>query len=230
MKENTETTDLRCDFCNHVFVRETSLVKHLCEKKRRWQEKDNKANVIAFNSWHRFYEKNTNKKKNTYKDFINSSYYSAFVKFGSYCVSVNCININRYVDYLLDNKISIDHWNKDKHYTNYLIDLLKSEDAYDAVKRSVETLLDLAAHFDIPHKDVLRYGNKNKICYEITKAKISPWVLYQSASGQEFLGNLDTTQEKMIFDYINPEYWAIKFKKDTKLVMDIKKLLQLAGY
>lgn len=230
MKETTETIDLRCDFCNHTFVRETSLVKHLCEKKRRWQEKDNKANVIGFNSWRRFYEKNTNKKKTTYKDFINSSYYAAFVKFGNYCTSVNCININRYVDYLLDNKISIDHWNKDKHYTNYLVDLLKSEDAYDAVRRSVETLLDLSAHFDIPHKDVLRYGNKNKICYEITKAKISPWVLYQSVSGQEFLANLDSTQEKMIFDYINPEYWAIKFKKDTNLIMDIKKLLQLAGY
>jgi hypothetical protein len=230
MNVSMETNDLQCEFCDRKFVRENSLIKHVCEKKRRWQEKDNKANVVGYSSWRRFYETNTNKKKNSYKEFINSSYYGAFVKFGSYCMNVNCINVNRYVDYLLDNKISIDNWNKDTHYTKYLLDLLKSEDPFDAIKRSVETTLDLAAQFDIPNKDVFRYGNRNKICYEITKGKISPWVLYQSTSGVVFLESLDSTQEKMIFDYINPEYWAIKFKKDSNMTLEVKKMLNLIGY
>jgi hypothetical protein len=65
---------------------------------------------------------------------------------------------------------------------------------------------------------------------KITKGKISPWMLYHSTSGLEFLGSLDSTQEKMIFDYINPEQWAIKFKRSANIINEVKELLNVAGY
>jgi hypothetical protein len=34
----------------------------------------------------------------------------------------------------------------------------------------------------------------------------------------------------MIIDYINPEQWAIKFKRDTEVVKQIKELLNAGGY
>ena len=55
-------------------------------------------------------------------------------------------------------------------------------------------------------------------------------MLYHSTSGLEFLGNLDSTQEKMIFDYINPEQWAIKFKRSANIINEVKELLNVAGY
>jgi hypothetical protein len=31
-------------------------------------------------------------------------------------------------------------------------------------------------------------------------------------------------------DYINPEQWAIKFKRNTEMVAQVKELLNAAGY
>ena len=163
-------------------------------------------------------------------DYIKSSYYAAFTKFGNYCVQANVINVPAYTDYLLKEQISIDNWNSDKNYTDFLIRYLRIEDPFDAVERSVKTCSDLSVDERIYPKDVLRYGNRNKICYKITTGKISPWLLYQSISGREFLDKLDEGQVKLILDYINPEQWALRFKKYPEEVENIKTLLSEIGY
>jgi hypothetical protein len=55
-------------------------------------------------------------------------------------------------------------------------------------------------------------------------------MLYQSDSGIRFVESLDVTQQKMILDYINPEQWAVKFKRDSNIVNEVKALLNAAGY
>ena len=59
----------------------------------------------------------------------------------------------------------------------------------------------------------------------ITNGKISPWLLYQTDSGLKFLDNIDETQQKIIIDYIDPEKWAIKFKRNPEIVTKIKEEL-----
>lgn len=230
MNKTVENKKHSCEFCGAEFIRETTLFKHLCESKRRWQDKDKRGNQIGYSAFIQFYHKNSTKKKKDYLDFTKSAYYTAFVKFGNYCMDAQVLNPSRYIDWLLKEKISIDNWNKDKHYTRFIIEYMKSEDPLDAIARSIETTVKIAEQDRVQTKDVLRYGNRNKICYEITKGKISPWMLYQSESGLKFLENLDVTQQKMILEYINPEQWAIKFKKNTNIIMEVKELLHAGGY
>jgi hypothetical protein len=207
------------------------MIKHLCESKRRWQDKDLPGNRIGFQSWVEFYKKNTTSKKpKTYVDFVKSAYYIAFVKFGHYCIGIKCINVNRYANWLLKNQIKIDSWCSDTNYNTFLIQFLKEEDALDAIARSIETTITLAKEENIQSKDYIRYGNRNRVCHLITNGKISPWMLYQSESGVDFLGNLDEGQQRLIMDYINPEQWAIKFKRNSEMVVQVKELLNQAGY
>ena len=231
-KGNSVTkTEFSCEFCNRSFQRETTMMKHLCENKRRWQDKDQPGNRIGFQAWVEFYKKNTaSKKPKTYVDFTKSAYYIAFVKFGHYCVDLKCINVTRYADWLLKNQIKIDSWCSDTNYTKFLIEHLKSEDPLDAIARSIETTMTIAKDSGIETKDCLRYANRNKLAYAVTTGKISPWMLYQSESGVEFLSNLDDSQQKMIIDYINPEQWAIKFRRNNEMVTQVKELLNAAGY
>lgn len=230
MKQKPATEKHVCEFCDKEFLKEKSLIKHACETKRRWQERNSHSNRIGFSAWLQFYSTQSNRKKKEYMDFIKSAYYTAFVKFGNYCVEAQVLNTSRYIDYLLKNQISIDTWNRDTVYTKFIIDYLKSEDPLDAIARSIETTVNLAQQDKIETKDVLRYGNRYKICFEITKGKISPWMLYQSVSGLEFLESLDHTQQKMILDYINPEQWALKFMKHKNMIPEVKELLNVAGY
>jgi hypothetical protein len=231
MKENAETSKFGCEFCGRSFLRETTIAKHICEYKQRHLNKDMHGNRIGFQSWLQFYKKNSpSKKKRTHEEFIKSAYYGAFVKFGNYCAGANVLNVSRFVDWLLKNQIKIDSWNTDTIYTRFLIEYLREEDPLDAIARSIETSIKLAEIETIQSKDILRYGNKNRICQVITNGKISPWMLYQSDSGTEFLGSLDPLQEKLVMDYINPELWAIKFKRNTDKVTQVKELLNAGGY
>ena len=229
--EETSKHKFRCEFCNGQFVRESTLMTHMCESKRRWLQKDMQGNRIGFQAWIQFYKKNSaSKKQKTYEEFIKSAYYTAFVKFGNYCVQINAINISRYADWLLKNQISIDTWTKDTNYTKFLIEYLRVEDPLDAIARSIQSTIDLAQTEQLQSKDYLRYGNVNKICYEITKGKISPWILYQSDSGLKFLDTLNESHIAMIIDYINPELWKIKFNREPENVKQVKELLNAGGY
>lgn len=232
MKETQETkSPYSCEFCKRSFLRESTVLKHICEYKHRWIDKDKQGNRLGFQSWLEFYKKNSaSKKQKTYEEFIRSAYYIAFVKFGSYCIDVNVLNVSRYIDWLLKNQIKIDSWCQDTNYTKFLIEYLRIEDPMDAIARSIETTINMAGVERILSKDYLRYGNSNKICYAITTGKLSPWILYHSASGKEFLDKLDESQIKMIIDYLNPELWAIKFKREPEKVDEVKSLLTLAGY
>ncbi len=233
MKETEEISKpiYGCEFCGRTFIKKSTVLNHICEYKHRWLDKDRAGNRIGFQCWVQFYKKNTAiKKQKTYEDFIKSAYYIAFVKFGSYCIEINALNISRFVDWLVKNQIKLDNWCSDNTYTKYLIEYLKDENALDALYRSIETTIELSKIEGIQSKDYLRYGNKNKICHAITSGKISPWLLYQSSSGIEFIDSLDNTQVKMILDYINPEKWALKFLRYIDEVNQVKEILNESGY
>lgn len=232
MKTSQETLNTQtniCEHCGRTFVRESTLFKHLCEQKLRWQDRDKPGNRIGYDAWLTFYTRfQASKKKKDYKAFISSAYYTAFVKFGNYCVDVKIVNAKEYVNYLLSNNVSIDNWNSDRVYTRYLIEYLRSEDAYDAVKRSIKTMLEISDQENIELRDVFRYFSKNKLCHLISVGHISPWMLYMSNYGNEFLSDLNPDQRNVIWEYIDAERWNIKFKRDPELVNDIKNVIELA--
>lgn len=220
-----------CEFCKREFLKEKTVLSHICEYKHRWLEKDKQGSRIGFQAWLQFYTKNSTSKKNrTFEEFIKSAYYTAFVKFGTYCVSIKALNISRFVDWLLRDQIKIDNWCKDSVYNKFLCEYLRVEDAMDALARSIETTITLAQAETIQTHDVLRYGNVNKICYAITTGKISPWILYMSDSGTQFLSELTSDRLSMISEYIDMQQWAIKFKREPDTVLQVKQLLKSAGY
>ena len=227
VKQESNIEQRKCDHCNRVFVRESTLLKHICEQKRRWLDKDKLSNRIAYSAWKQYYQQHhPNKRSLEYKDFITNSFYSAFTKFGIYCAEIHAINPGAYAIYLVKNKISIDNWASDRNYTKYLIEYMRLENHLDAVKRSLECLVDIANDENIQLSDVFKFINGNKLCYMLASGKISPWVLYHSKTGVEFLSKLDQSQVSLVMDYIDPEKWNIKFKRDAENVSEVKALLQ----
>jgi hypothetical protein len=131
---------------------------------------------------------------------------------------------------LLKENIPLDNWNSDKVYTKYLIFYLRSEDGMDAVRRSIDNMLTLSENENVELRDVFRYINVNKICQYICSGKISPWVLYLSTTGVEFLSKLNDDQRSVIFEYIDPERWNIKFKRDSAEAKNVSEVLnQIQG-
>ncbi len=219
-----------CEFCNKTFVRESSVLVHMCERKRRRLEKSERGVQLGLHAFLLFYRTLQPSAAKTFDDFADSAYYKAFVKFGRYCVDTRVINPPRFMDWLLKQNKKIDRWCSDQIYTEYLQYYLPTEAVDDALARSIEDSMDWNEKTGHPAHDCLRYGNSNAICYAITSGRVSPWAIYNSESGQKFLGELNTEQLAIVWPYINSDVWQKKFKEHPKDKLYAQEILTQAGW
>jgi hypothetical protein len=220
-----------CRYCKKSFLKETSLAVHMCEPKRRMQERSERGVELGFQAYIRFYEMTQGSAKlKTYEHFAESPYYRAFVKFGRYCVDTRTVNPRQFLEWLLKNNKKIDHWCKDTMYTQYLIDYLRVENVNDALARAMEFGIDWSEKSGHPAEDCLRYGNTNAMVYAVTAGRISPWIVYNCESGQKFLSELDATQIAMVWPYIDSEVWMKKFADYVADQEYVKQMLAKAGW
>ena len=215
MSETTATKH-KCQFCSKEFSKESTLAVHLCEEKRRFQTRGDKAVVLAMSVWLRFYEMTQGSARlKTWDDFEKSSLYQAFVKFGRYRLNVACPNTLAYAEWLIKGNKKIDyHWTSDKQYEQWLLEYVRIEDYKDALDRAVRTMEDYAQeNTDLASfKDYFRYGNTNKILNHITSGRITAWTILNSDSGHEFVSRLDEKQQEIAYPWIDPDKWIKKFQ------------------
>ena len=68
-----------CEYCNTGYVREKTLLVHVCEQKRRALQKSEKRVQLGMIAFNQFYKLSAGAKKDkTYAEFCKSSYYNAF--------------------------------------------------------------------------------------------------------------------------------------------------------
>jgi hypothetical protein len=231
--KNESNPTFKCKYCDKSFRKESTLAVHQCESKRRALQEKEMGVQLGLQAYLRFYEftQGSAKLKN-YENFSTSPYYNAFVKFGRYCQEIRCINFTNYLDWLLKNNKKLDYWCSDKFYTEWLPDYLKKEAVQDALERALKEMQQYADdHPELKNgfTDYFRYGNTNRICHHITTGRISPWIVYNSSSGIEFLENLSEEQVGIVLPWINPDHWQRKFRDymaDTEWAKDI---LEKAG-
>ena len=223
----TNTKQYVCKYCGSGYVREKTLAAHMCEKKRRALQKDEKRVRFGFYAFQRFYKLSAGtKKEKTYEDFCNSQYYNAFVKFGSFISNVKPLYPEKYIDYVVTSGVKLDHWCKDELYEKYAIDLILKEDVTTALERSVKTMMEWADENNSLWNHYFYYVSLNRAVWHIKDGKISPWLILNCKSGKDMLSKFNDEHLTMIYHIMNPEHWALRFKRqqqDVELVKEIVK-------
>lgn len=220
-----------CEFCKKTFMKESSAAVHMCEPKRRRLEQSERGVQLGLQAYLKFYETMQGSARlKSFEDFAESPYYRAFVKWGRYCVNTRVINPTQFMTWLLRNQKKIDRWSSDQFYTDYLIEYLRLEAVQDALARAVEHSMTWQERTGHPAHDMLRYGNHNAVCYDITAGRISPWVIYNCESGQRFLTELTSEQLAMIWPYIDSDQWQRRFADYAADQEYAKEILQQAGW
>jgi hypothetical protein len=219
--------NFKCDFCDKLFAKEKTLSVHICEQKRRYLSKDEKHVIMGMLTFQRFYEINqkTSQPK-TFEEFASSSFYTAFVKFGSFMINTAPIYPERFIDFVIKSGVKLDHWCTDHMYEKYVQDLIKQEPADGAIQRSIMTMMNWAEQNSAQWEHYFAYVNLNRATHHIKEGLISPWILLNTKSGKEMLQRMNDEQLEIIGTIIDPTYWLRKFKTlpaDHELVKDVIK-------
>jgi hypothetical protein len=209
-------------------MKESTLAVHMCEKKRRWLQKDEKRVRLGLYAFQRFYKLSAGaKKEKTYTEFVDSQYYNAFVKFGSFLNNVQPLYPEKYIDYVVTSGVKLDHWAKDDLYEKYALDFILKEDVHTALERSIKTMMDWAEENEpAAWNHYFNYISLNRAVWNIKDGKISPWLILNCKSGKDMLNKFNDEQLNMVYHVINPQHWAMRFKrhpKDVELVKDVAK-------
>jgi hypothetical protein len=221
-----------CRYCHKKFVKETTLASHVCERKRRFQQEKEIGVQWGFRAYLIFYEFTQSGKSKTYEQFVDSPYYTAFVRFGRYCHSIYCVNLANFTLWLLKNNRKLDHWCRDDNYSEWLFDYVRRESVKDALERSLESMVEYAQeHPELRngYRDYFRLANENRICYYLITGRISPWVVYNCDTGKEFLARLNEDQVSTVAHIIDPDFWKSRFRDLSDDVEFSRRVLGLAG-
>jgi hypothetical protein len=216
----------KCEYCQKLFAKEKTLAVHICEKKRRHLSKNEKhvqAGLLTFQSFYNFTQKG---KQKTFDEFVDSPYYTAFVKFGSFLVNTAPIYPERFIDFVVRSGVKLDHWCRDELYDTYLEDLIKKEPADGAIQRSIKTMMDWADTNSAQWEHYFAYVNLNRAAHDIKEGLISPWILLNTKSGKEMLQRMNDEQLEIVGPIIDPQFWVRRFKSlpaDIELVKDVIK-------
>lgn len=214
-----------CPYCNKSFKRESTILTHVCEQKRRHLAKSDKHVLIALEAFNRFFYI-TQRKTYSYEEFAKSPYYTAFVKFGSFVSNVNPLYPDRFIDYVVTSGEKLDKWCNDALYDQYVIKLIKSEAVETALERSITHIINWGIEFKIEWNDYFNQVSLNRGAYDIKDGKVSPWLVLNCNNGKEMLNRFDDTQLKMIGTIMDIPYWINQFrtrKNDLALVKSILK-------
>lgn len=214
----------KCEYCGKLFAKEKTLGVHVCEQKRRHLSKDEKHVQAGLLTFQRFYEIAQKGKQKTFDEFAQSSYYTAFVKFGSFVINTAPIYPERFIDFVIKSGVKLDHWCRDELYEQYLQELIKKEPADGAIQRSITTMMDWGEKNSAAWEHYFQYANLNRATHDIKEGLISPWLVLNTKSGKEMLQRMNDEQLDIIGPIIDPQFWLRRFKAlpaDVELVKDI---------
>lgn len=217
------TEKIDCKWCGKGFVSERTLSVHMCVKKRRWADREMSHIRLAHRAFQMFYEINTTAKTSkSMEDFILSQYYEAFVKFGRACQVNEWLEPEKYTQYLIKSGIKLKQWTSDKEYDKYLKQYVKREPGLRALERTIIYLADWAKDTENDWQNYFGEVSPSRAVHDIRSAKISPWVLYLSETGDKILERLNSEQVEMIEDIIDPPFWMKLFNSNKEEVNQIK--------
>lgn len=226
----TSSENNTCKWCEKTFSSERTLSAHMCVKKRRFADKDMTHVRLGFRVFQMFYELNTAASKTkTMEDFIRSSYYEGFVKFGRSCIRNEYLEPEKFAEWLIKNGKKLADWSKDKLYDEYLLEYVKKESGLRALERNVIYLAKWGEEHNCNWQDYFRSVSAARAVYDIRSAKISPWLLYLSQTGDQLLTRFSDEQVKMIEHIIDAAFWMKLFAKNREEVREVKQTCEIAG-
>lgn len=202
---------MKCEYCGREFKVEARLATHLCEKKRRWLSKDYPETIAGFEAFDLFYRLGMQSKPKDYASFVDSQYFSAFVKFGSYCINTRVIDTEAYTRWLIRKQAKLKDWATDTIYMMFVKEHLKKETVDRALERFIENA-SKTSYFETFWESAGGYV----IADWVESGKISPWIIICSTRAQIALNAMNEECFNRVANSVDAGHWGKKVEQNPQ--------------
>jgi len=207
-------SEYQCRFCNSAFSRERTLSAHLCERKRRWMDKDEHSSRMAFIVWCDFmkYVSPNAKKARVFEDFIKSKDYIGFSKFGNYLIELRPYESDKFIQWLFRMSVRLSDWTKPGTYQLYVQEAAKKETAERALERTILTIREWGETSGEDWQDFFKKIAPATAMNMVVLGRISPWIIYSVDAAQQLLDRMEPGQIETVTKHVDTKWWKEQIK------------------
>lgn len=220
---------MKCPHCGREFQQQQRWLRHSCEQLRRWNQRHSVAAVLAIQLYQQFVRMLQPRTQVTWQQFSKCRYYSSFLKFAQYVLSVRCVDSAAYLDFLLRQRVPQSRWCSDHWYQQFLLHWVIQEPAWNSVLRSVLSAQRWAETQHCALHEYFARAGTNQICWDLQRAQVTGWLVYSSASGQRWLHSLPAQQLPVIWPWISADRWQPVLQSSREFA-EISTLVQQLGF
>jgi uroporphyrinogen-III decarboxylase len=126
--------------------------------------------------------------------------------------------------------VKLDQWCKEEMYEKYATELIRKEGVETALERTITTMSEWAEENNSVWNHYFLYASPNRVIWHIRDGKVSPWLMLNCKSGKEMLSKFNDEQLNLVYHVLDPQHWALRFKRqkdDVQLVKDVVKRSKL---
>ena len=215
-----------CKYCKKKFVKETTLMSHMCEQKRRNLAKDDKQNRIAYQLWlqYRRLSMANVKHDKPYEEFAENKYFTGFMKLAKRIIDLNIKPPEDFLKFIVMNSVKMHDWCKDFVYEEYIKNMLKNESVDRAVERSILHMKEWAESTGNSWQDYFVKVPTTLAMNDIRMGRISPWCTFATDQGSRLIDRMDESQVVNLVEYLEPKSWKVRVKrhaKDASWIQDV---------
>ena len=98
----------------------------------------------------------------------------------------------------------------------------------DMLERSINTMIEWSEEKNSSYNHYFLYASTNRITWNIKDGKISPWLVLNCDSGKKVLSELNDEQLGMLNNVLDPQHWALRFRRQPKDVELVKQVVKEA--
>lgn len=159
--------------------------------------------------------------------FINSRYFTSFMKFVDYQKKMAIPNVKEYIKLMVSLKMLPHSWTNKDAYEYYINKYDSNVAPLKQAEHTIETLVQLSNIFECDLKNSMEELDGNDMIKLIQAKKLSPWILLFSKKFFNFLLKDVTTEQRIIIQtLINTNKWKRKFQTNPKAVRHMKKIVK----
>jgi len=213
--------EYKCEFCNKYFVRESWYKKHMCEKKQRFESRNELSTIKAhklFCQWQRMnrYTKRGKRDKNM-KEFTQSPYFNAFVKVQKFIQNNYVVSGDRYISWIVWNKIPEPTWCSKNTLTSYLEYIQENEKPENQAKQTFRAMVEWADDTGNDITDFFTVLTPGQALNMIRENKLTPWVMFgYKDCVDDLTGRFEGDPLYALDDHINIQYWFDRVKDNPR--------------